>query len=87
MKIASLVVRTPPQHIEEVRESLLKRIPGAEVHGTSAEKGCLIVTVEDVEGHSLADALASIHYLDNVMDASLSYEYTDENPTPEPAEI
>lgn len=77
MKIASVVVRVAPEHMDVLTEALL-RIPGVEVHGASREQGRLIATVEDGEGHSLADSLIAVNVAPHVLGLTLAYEYTDE---------
>lgn len=77
MKIASLVLRVRPEHIESLGASLLK-IPGVELHGASAELGRLIVTVEDGDGYSMTDSLLAVSLERQVLGVTLAYEYTDE---------
>ncbi len=77
MKIASLVVRVRPGHLPETREALTA-IPGVEVHAESAEKGSLIITVEDGEGYEVADSILAVSLADHVLCSSLAYEYSDD---------
>ena len=77
MKIASLVVRAMPRDFPEVQEAL-RRIPGVELHGASAETGKIIVTVEDGEGWSVADSIVAVNMAPKVHGVTLAYEYTDE---------
>lgn len=93
MKIASLVVRVRPEHIEALGASL-KEIPGVEMHGANAESGRVIVTVEDGEGYSMADSLVAVSQTGQVLGVTLAYEYTDEgstgdceHPEPVPAQL
>ena len=46
MNIASLVVRAFPADFPDVIEAL-KKIPGVELHGSSTEKGSIVITIED----------------------------------------
>lgn len=77
MKIASLVLRVRPEHIEPLGAAL-RKIPGVELHGASTELGRLIVTVEDGEGYSMADSLLAVSLDRHVLGVTLAYEYTDE---------
>lgn len=77
MKIASLVVRVAPEHIDALKDALLK-IPGVELHGASAELGRVIVTVEDGEGYAMTDSLLAVNLAPHVLGVTLAYEYTDE---------
>jgi nitrate reductase NapD len=76
MNIASLVVRTRPDHVDPVRERL-ERIPGVEIHGEPVQ-GRLVVTVEDVPGRSTADTLIEVHQTEGVVAATLAYAYCDD---------
>lgn len=77
MKVASLVLRVRPEHIESLGAAL-QEIPGVELHGASAELGRLIVTVEDGEGYSMTDSLLAVSLERHVLGVTLAYEYTDE---------
>ncbi|NMF88510.1 chaperone NapD [Aromatoleum petrolei] len=77
MKIASLVVRVAPEHIEVLKDALQK-IPGVELHGASAELGRVIVTVEDGEGYAMTDSLLAVNLAPHALGVTLAYEYTDE---------
>jgi periplasmic nitrate reductase NapD len=77
MKIASLVVRTHPEHIGALAASL-REIPGVEVHGANADLGRLIVTVEDGDGYAMTDSLLAVGVARHVLGVTLAYEYTDE---------
>lgn len=93
MKIASLVVRVRPEHIEALAASL-RMIPGVEVHGANAELGRLIVTVEDGDHYAMTDSLLAVSLAPHVLGVTLAYEYTDEglqidreHPEPLPAPL
>jgi len=77
MKIASLVVRVAPEHIDALQVALAE-IQGVEVHGASAEQGRVIVTVEDGEGYAMTDSLLAVNMARHVLGVTLAYEYTDE---------
>jgi nitrate reductase NapD len=77
MKIASVVVRVAPEHMDVLTRALLE-IPGVEVHGASRDAGRLIATVEDGAGHSMADSLIAVNVAPHVLGLTLAYEYTDE---------
>lgn len=77
MNIASLVVRARPEHFPELRERL-GAIPGVEMHGECADSGRMIVTVEDGEGHSVADSIVAVNLCKHVLSITLAYEYTDQ---------
>ena len=58
MNIASLVVRAFPADVPEIVEGL-KKVPGVELHGQSAEKGNIVITIEDGAGWSVSRTAAS----------------------------
>lgn len=78
MKIASLVVRVAPKHSQVLRTGLAQ-IPGVEVHGATQDNGRLIVTVEDVEGHSHMDSILAVNTHKHVLGVTLAYEYTEDS--------
>lgn len=73
MDLCSLIVHARPEKAPQVEKSL-NRIPGVEVHGGVTE-GKLIVTVEDTDGTSASDTMASFHDIDGVISATLIYHY------------
>ena len=77
MNIASLVVRAFPADFPEVIEAL-KHIPGVELHGSSAEKGNIVITIEDGAGRSVTDSILAVNLLPKVQGLTIAYEYTDE---------
>lgn len=77
MNIASLVVRAKPEHFPELRTSLCA-IPGVEVHAQCTETGRMIVTVEDCEGHAVADSIVAVNLSKHVLSITLAYEHTDQ---------
>ncbi len=77
MNIASLVVRAFAADFPEVIEAL-KEIPGVELHGSSAEKGRIVVTIEDGAGWSVTDSILAVNLAPKVQGLTLAYEYTDD---------
>ncbi|MCK6409986.1 chaperone NapD [Thauera sp.] len=77
MNIASLVVRAFPADFPEIVEGL-KKVPGVELHGQSAEKGNIVITIEDGAGWSVTDSILTVNLLPKVQGLTIAYEYTDE---------
>ena len=77
MNIASLVVRAFPADFPEVIDALL-RIPGVELHGSSAEQGNIVITIEDGEGWSVTDSILAVNLVPRVQGLTIAYEYTDD---------
>lgn len=75
MEVSSMILRTRPERLAQVRGQLLG-IPGVEVHGDTGD-GRLVVTVEDGEGYRVSDSITRLHEVDGVMAISLVYEYCD----------
>ncbi|MCC7487220.1 MAG: chaperone NapD [Burkholderiales bacterium] len=75
MKIASVVLRARPERLAGVR-ARVATIPGVEVQ--AADYGRLVLTIEDIDGHLTADALARLHRIEGVIGLSLAYEYCDD---------
>ena len=76
MNIASLVVRAFPADFPDVIESL-KKIPGVELHGSSTEKGSIVITIEDGAGWSVPDSILAVNLAPKVQGLTVAYEYTD----------
>lgn len=76
MNISSVILRARPERLPAVRGEL-GRIPGVEIHADGND-GRIVVTVEDVPGHSTADALLRVHTIEGVVAASLVYQYADD---------
>jgi len=76
MNIASLVVRAFPADFPEVIEAL-KKIPGVELHGSSTEKGSIVITIADGAGWSVTDSILAVNLLPKVQGLTVAYEYTD----------
>ncbi|MDX5410212.1 MAG: chaperone NapD [Thauera sp.] len=77
MNIASLVVRAFPADFPEVIDAL-SRIPGVELHGSSAEQGNIVITIEDGEGWSVTDSILAVNLVPKVQGLTIAYEYTDD---------
>jgi nitrate reductase NapD len=77
MNIASLVVRAFPADFAEVIDAL-KKIPGVELHGSSSEKGSIVITIEDGAGWSVTDSILAVNLAPKVQGLTVAYEYTDE---------
>jgi nitrate reductase NapD len=75
MHIAGVIVRTRPEHVENVRGELC-RIEGIEVH-TVTEEGRLIVTVESGDSGDAVSRFAKLQELPQVLSAALVYEQSD----------
>jgi nitrate reductase NapD len=76
MNISSAVVRARPDRASSVRE-VIAGIPGVEIHAGAGD-GRLVVTIEDGEGYSTADAFMRLHQIDGVINVSLVYQYCDD---------
>jgi len=76
MNIVSLVLRIRPETRSEA-EAALKALPGVECHHMS-DDGRLVVTVEDVPGAAMSDALIAIHRVPQVLAATLAYEHSED---------
>jgi nitrate reductase NapD len=77
MNISSLVVRTSPEYLEEVVESL-NTSEHCDVHFQD-EEGKIIVTIE---GENIGDEMkkmAAIQKMAHVLSAELSYSYNEED--------
>ena len=76
MNIASLVVRACPADFPDVIEAL-KKTPGVELHVSSAEKGSIVITIEDGAGWSVTDSILAVNLAPKVQGLTVAYEYTD----------
>jgi len=76
MNISSVVLRANPQKLEAVRAQLAA-LPGIEICA-DCDDGRVVLTIEDTPRSSTADAYASLHDIDGVIDASLVYQYCDD---------
>lgn len=78
MDVASLVIRARPADLEAVHDRL-GAMPGVEVVA-AAPDGRLVVVVEDHPGASFDEALVAIHRIEDVLSATLVYQYSDAIP-------
>jgi periplasmic nitrate reductase NapD len=76
MNISSVVVRANPRKLEAVRTQLAA-LPGVEICA-DCNDGRVVVTIEDTPRSSTADAYASLHAIDGVINAALVYQYCDD---------
>ena len=71
MNISGVVVRTYPQNLENVWQTL-EQFEGVEVHGAN-EDGRLVVTVEKQGERVIADLLVHMQDVPGVLSASMVY--------------
>lgn len=76
MPIAGVLVRTRPQHIDEIRDEI-GHVPGAEVHSVTPD-GKLVVTLEGDDRRAVADGLFVLSGLTRVLSAVMVYEQSDD---------
>ena len=79
--ICGVLVHTRPGGIEDVR-GRLAGLPGVEVHAATDE-GRLVVTVEDTPERLAIDTITDIFQTEGVINASLVYQYTDDEDLPQ----
>lgn len=77
MRIAGLVIRAKPEHLDLV-SAALTALPGVEIHARQDSDGKLVVTVEDQPGYSTTDTLTQLQLLDHLVCVTLAYEYSDD---------
>lgn len=77
MNMTGVLVRARPERFPEVMLAL-GEIPGVEVHMSEIANGKIVVTVEDGEGFSVEASLLKLQLVDGISDASLVYQYSDE---------
>ena len=75
MHIAGVIVRTRPEHVEQVRAGL-HHLDGVEVHAATPE-GRLVVTVESADQDSAAGRFLDLQRLPQVLSAALVYEQSE----------
>ncbi len=76
MNISSIVVKTKPEHVQEVRESLDKSgLCEVYLHD---DQGRIIVTIEGKDVNEEMNKVKQIHDISHVLSAQLSYSYSDE---------
>lgn len=72
-----VLVHGAPNDFEQLRQRLVA-LPGVEIHGV-ADRGRMVVTVEDTGKHRCADTLTDIQRLDGVLSAAVVYQHTDQS--------
>jgi nitrate reductase NapD len=79
--ICGVLVHTRPGNVEEVK-GRLSVLPGVEVHAAT-EEGRLVVTVEDTPERLAIETIDDIFQTAGVINASLVYQYTDDEDLPQ----
>ena len=74
--ICGVLVHARPVNVEDVK-SRLAALPGVEVHAAT-EEGRVVVTVEDTPGRLAIETINDIFETTGVINASLVYQYTDD---------
>jgi nitrate reductase NapD len=74
--VCGVLVHTRPSEVEVVMRRLVG-LPGVEVHAAT-EEGRLVVTVEDTDACLAIDTITDVFQIPGVINASLVYQYTDE---------
>lgn len=75
MNISSVVLRSRPETLSSVRDSLAA-LPGVEVHAAT-EDGRLVITLQDAATASAADTFVKLHDIAGVMSVAMIYQYSD----------
>jgi len=76
MNISGVLVHVQPKRMGEISEEL-NAIAGVDVH--AAEKGKLVVTVENEKLNALADQVMAFQHIKGVMSVSMVYHESDDN--------
>lgn len=76
MKIVSLVLKFPPEHVSTVINAV-EQVPGTSVAHDHGD-GRIIVLIEDGAGYAVSDSIIAVHKAPHVMSVTLAYEYSDE---------
>jgi nitrate reductase NapD len=79
--VCGVLVHTRPGSVEEVRDRLAA-LPGVEVHAAT-EEGRVVVTVEDIPERLAIETISDIFQTEGVINASLVYQYTDDEDLPQ----
>ena len=74
--ICGVLVHTRPGNVADVQVRLAA-LPGVEVHAAT-EEGRVVVTVEDTPDRLALDTINDIFQTEGVINASLVYQYTDD---------
>lgn len=75
MNISSVVLRSRPEALSAVRDSLAA-LPGVEVHAATCD-GRLVITLQDAATASAADTFVKLHDIAGVMSVAMIYQYSD----------
>lgn len=76
MNISGVLVHVQPKRMDELSKEL-NAIAGVDVH--AAEKGKLVVTVENEKLNALADQVMAFQHMKGVMSVSMVYHESDDN--------
>lgn len=76
MNVSSIVVKTVPEHLQEVIADI-NAIDLCEVHFNDDE-GKIVVTIEGENINDQMERMKKIQAIPNVVSANLSYSYTEE---------
>jgi nitrate reductase NapD len=79
--ICGVLVHTRPGNVADV-QARLADLPGVEVHAAT-EEGRVVVTVEDTPDRLALDTINDIFQTEGVINASLVYQYTDDEDLPQ----
>jgi nitrate reductase NapD len=79
--ICGVLVHTRPGNLEDV-SGRLAALPGVEVHAATDE-GRVVVTVEDTPERLAIETIDDIFQTAGVINASLVYQYTDDEDLPQ----
>ncbi len=79
--ICGVLVHTRPGNVEDVK-GRLAALPGVEVHAATDE-GRVVVTVEDTPERLAIETISDIFQTVGVINASLVYQYTDDEDLPQ----
>lgn len=79
--VCGVLVHTRPGNVEEVKDRLAA-LPGVEVHAAT-EEGRVVVTVEDIPERLAIETISDIFQTEGVINASLVYQYTDDEDLPQ----
>ena len=79
--VCGVLVHTRPGNVEDVK-GRLAALPGVEVHAAT-EEGRVVVTVEDTPERLAIETISDIFQMAGVINASLVYQYTDDEDLPQ----
>ena len=79
--VCGVLVHTRPGNVEDVK-GRLAALPGVEVHAATDE-GRVVVTVEDTPERLAIETIDDIFQTAGVINASLVYQYTDDEDLPQ----